>query len=151
YARRFQHVLVDEYQDTNRVQYQMLHLIAGEHKNLFVVGDPDQSIYRFRGADLDNILSFERDFPGTRTIKLETNYRSTKTICDAAAAVIRHNHKRKDKRLLTDNPPGDRLCLLSLGSEISEAMEVSAQIRSLRARDPAASIAVFFRAHFLSR
>ena len=107
YARNFRHVLVDEYQDTNRVQYRLLQLLAGEHGNLFVVGDDSQSIYGFRGADIRNILDFEGDFPSATIVRLEQNYRSTQTILDAANAVIAHNRERLDKDLWTDAGAGD--------------------------------------------
>jgi len=100
YRRRFQYVLVDEYQDTNRVQYTLIHQLAGEHRNLCVVGDPDQSIYAWRGADVRNILDFEADFPGAVVVRLEQNYRSTQTILDAAQAVIRNNRERVEKKIL---------------------------------------------------
>ena len=112
YARNFRHVLVDEYQDTNRVQYRLLQLLTGEHGNLFVVGDESQSVYGFRAADIRNILDFERDFPEAATVKLEQNYRSTGTILDAANGLISHNRDRLDKNLWTDagrGRPGDDL------------------------------------------
>ena len=106
YAHKFQHVLVDEYQDTNRPQYLLIKRLADVHRNLCVVGDPDQSIYRWRGADLRNILDFEHDFPDAKIVKLEQNYRSTQVILDAASAVISRNRNRKDKRLWTDRKGG---------------------------------------------
>src|SRR5690606_22011857 len=102
YRQRFQHILVDEWQDTNRVQYELVKLLAAEHRNLTVVGDSDQSIYRFRGADIRNILDFEKDFPDATRITLDRNYRSTQTILDAANAVIANNTQRIPKRLWTD-------------------------------------------------
>jgi len=107
YARKFRFILIDEYQDTNRPQYLLVRRLAGVHRNLCVVGDPDQSIYKWRGADLRNILDFEHDFPNATIVKLEQNYRSTQVILDAASAVISVNRNRKDKRLWTDRKGGD--------------------------------------------
>src|SRR5881227_3199750 len=109
YAEQFRFVMVDEYQDTNRPQYLLIRRLAEVHRNLCVVGDPDQSIYKWRGADLRNILDFENDFPEATIVKLERNYRSTQIILDAATAVITQNRKRKDKRLWTDRKGGDRI------------------------------------------
>ncbi|MBT7818417.1 MAG: UvrD-helicase domain-containing protein, partial [Chloroflexi bacterium] len=109
YARRFEHVLVDEFQDTNMAQYILLKHLAGHHRNIFVVGDIDQSIYRWRGADYRNIMRFEQDFPNAQTILLEQNYRSTQNILDAAMAVIDKNAHRKRKELFTDRGRGDKL------------------------------------------
>ena len=103
----FRYVLVDEYQDTNHAQYRLLQLLAAEHGNVFAVGDPDQSIYGFRGADINNILDFERDFPGAQSIALEQNYRSTNAILGAANAVIENNRDRKPKRLFSDLGEGE--------------------------------------------
>jgi DNA helicase-2/ATP-dependent DNA helicase PcrA len=107
YAEQFKFVMVDEYQDTNRPQYLLITRLAGLHRNLCVVGDPDQSIYKWRGADLRNILDFEQDFGEAKIVKLERNYRSTQIILDAASAVISQNRNRKDKRLWTDRKGGD--------------------------------------------
>ena len=110
YQERFKYIMVDEYQDTNMAQFKLVSLLASKYRNLCVVGDDDQSIYRFRGADIQNILSFEQTFPGTKVIKLEQNYRSTQNILDAANGVIRHNFgRRKDKTLWTANGEGDKI------------------------------------------
>src|SRR6187200_652677 len=106
YSRQFRYVMVDEYQDTNRPQYLLVKRLAEHHRNICVVGDPDQSIYKWRGADLRNILDFEHDFPEVRTVMLERNYRSTQIILDAASAVISQNRDRKEKRLWTDREGG---------------------------------------------
>ena len=112
YARRFEHVLVDEFQDTNLVQYELLRHLASYHQNIFVVGDEDQSIYRWRGADYRNVLRFEEDYPKAQKILLEQNYRSTQTVLDAAAAVIDRNHHRTPKRLrsLPEQGQGEQDC-----------------------------------------
>jgi len=112
WQKAFRYVLVDEYQDTNHAQYRLLQLLAEKHRNVCAVGDPDQSIYAFRGADIRNILEFERDFPETRTIALEQNYRSTNAILEAANAVIAHNSERKEKRLWSELGDGDPLLLI---------------------------------------
>src|SRR5437879_11811639 len=104
YSPRFQYVMVDEYQDTNRMQYRLVRHLTRMHDNVCVVGDEDQSIYSWRGADIQNILSFEKDFPSVRIIKLEQNYRSTKNILAAASAVVARNEMRKGKTLWTQNP-----------------------------------------------
>ncbi len=103
YRGLWRHMLVDEYQDTNRAQYKMIRLLTAEHRNICVVGDPDQSIYKFRGADIRNVLEFEQDYPGTKVVRLEQNYRSTQRILSLASAVIAHNVQRKDKTLWTEN------------------------------------------------
>ena len=109
YANQFRFVMVDEYQDTNRPQYLLIRRLAEVHRNLCVVGDPDQSIYKWRGADLRNILDFEQDFPEAGTVKLERNYRSTQIILDAASGVISQNRNRKDKHLWTERKGGARI------------------------------------------
>ena len=128
YQRRFRYVLVDEYQDTNILQYRLVHLLAGERQNLCVVGDDDQGIYKFRGATIQNILDFEKDYPGARVIKLEQNYRSTGTILDAANAVIRENRGRKGKTLWTDNERGEVITLFTAASENDEAQYIAGRI-----------------------
>jgi DNA helicase-2/ATP-dependent DNA helicase PcrA len=148
----FRYVLVDEYQDTNHAQYRLLQLLAGEHRNVFAVGDPDQSIYAFRGADIRNILEFERDFPGTDTIALEQNYRSTNAILNAANAVIEHNRDRKPKRLYSDLGEGEPVQAIEVEDEHAEARFVAAEIARLVDEGWSASeIAVFYRTNAQSR
>ncbi|MGH9336299.1 MAG: ATP-dependent helicase, partial [Vicinamibacteria bacterium] len=149
-ARRFRHVLVDEYQDTNRVQYRLLRLLA-PHKDLFVVGDEDQSIYNFRGADLRNILDFERDFPGARVVKLEVNYRSTGRILRAAAGVIRNNRERKGKTLIPSLGEGEPIRLHEAEDERDEAAHAAGLIERLRREEPDARVAVLLRTHAQTR
>ncbi len=152
YARRFREVLVDEYQDTNGVQYRWLRQLSAHHGALTVCGDPDQSIYAWRGADVRNILEFERDFPGARVVRLEQNYRSRQNILDAAQAVIRHNRGRKEKDLWSERGGGELLCVLSCADEDDEAREIAAQIQALLARGTSAQqIAVFYRVNFMQR
>ncbi|HEX6041661.1 ATP-dependent helicase, partial [Longimicrobium sp.] len=136
YANRFRFLLVDEYQDTNRAQYVFLRLLAEEHRNLFTVGDDDQSIYGWRGADIRNILDFEKDFPDTHIVRLEQNYRSTKTILDAANRVISENIHRKGKTLRTDNPAGERVTLVEASDEQDEAQWVAEEIRVRMSDNP---------------
>ena len=133
YQQRFDHVLVDEYQDTNAAQYQLVRLLAGEKRNLCVVGDDDQSIYGWRGADLSNILDFEKDFPDCRTVKLEQNYRSTENILDAANQVIAHNRGRKDKSLWTDAGTGEKVTVYRAMDEREEAAYVTNRLTDIRA------------------
>ena len=128
YQHKFRYVLVDEYQDTNHLQYLLTSLLAGGHKNLCVVGDDDQSIYRFRGANIENILNFEKQYPDARTIRLEQNYRSTQNILDAANAVIRNNVGRKGKTLWTDNGGGDVVTVKTSFNESDEANYVAGDI-----------------------
>ncbi len=152
YRALWRHVLVDEYQDTNRAQYRMMRLLTETHRNLCVVGDPDQSVYRWRGADLRNILDFEKDFPDCRVVALEQNYRSTKRILRMAAAVIRHNTARKDKGLWTENGEGAPAPVYRAWDETEEAAFVARTIRDLRDRGAAcADVAVFYRTNAQSR
>jgi DNA helicase-2/ATP-dependent DNA helicase PcrA len=131
YRQRYRHVLVDEYQDTNHPQYEIVRLIGGEHRNVCVVGDDDQSIYGWRGADIRKILGFHHDFPGAKVVRLQTNYRSTKPILDAANAVIRHNASRHEKALTSARGEGEPVRFLRLKDETSEAAFVVEQMRKL--------------------
>lgn len=129
YQERFRYIMVDEYQDTNTAQFKLISLLASKYGNLCVVGDDDQSIYRFRGADIENILSFEQTFPGARVIKLEQNYRSTQNILDAANGVIRNNMGRKEKKLWTANGTGDEILFKQFEDARDEADYIARQIR----------------------
>ncbi|RJX21897.1 MAG: DNA helicase PcrA [Desulforudis sp.] len=153
YQERFQHVLVDEYQDTNHVQYMWIHHLAAKHRNLTVVGDPDQGIYGWRGADINNILNFERDHPDAKVITLEQNYRSTTTILDAANSIIRHNTERKEKRLVSMKGLGTPITLFRAADEILEARFVAERIRRLHRDEdiPYRGIAVLYRTNAQSR
>src|SRR2546426_2451912 len=151
YAGQFRFVMVDEYQDTNRPQYLLIRRLAEVHRNLCVVGDPDQSIYKWRGADLRNILDFERDFPEARTVKLERNYRSTQIILDAASAVISQNRNRKDKHLWTDRKGGDRITYFRGSDELEEADFITRTARTALADDVDALVAVLYRTNSQSR
>ena len=153
YQERFQHILVDEYQDTNRVQYVLVSALAERWRNLFVVGDPDQSIYGWRQADIRNILDFEKDYPDAQQIHLETNYRSTARIVEAADRVIRENVSRIDRRLRTDNPDGEAIVLRELSDQGHEAMFVADEIRRLSElqRIPYQEIAIMYRTTAQSR
>ena len=131
YQRRWQYILVDEYQDTNRAQYRLCALLAAVHHNLAVVGDDDQSIYSWRGADLRNILDFERDWPKAKVVKLEQNYRSTQTILDAAHAVVSRVEGRKDKKLWTDRGSGAAVQVFDAYNEYEEAEFVARQVERL--------------------
>ena len=128
YRRKFRYVLIDEYQDTNRLQYLLMKQLVGEKGNICVVGDDDQSIYKFRGADITNILNFEKEYKGCRTIRLEQNYRSTQNILDAANAVIKNNTGRKGKTLWTDAGAGDRVLIKTVFNEQDEANFVVSSI-----------------------
>lgn len=144
-------LLVDEYQDTNGAQAQIVSLLAGEARNVFAVGDEDQSIYRWRGADVSNILEFERDFPGAKTIRLERNYRSTAPILEAAGAVVAENRRRLGKTLKATKPGGEPVTLLVLPEERDEAREVVERIARLKSIKPGAEVAVLFRTNAQSR
>jgi ATP-dependent DNA helicase UvrD/PcrA len=151
YSHKFRFILVDEYQDTNRPQYLLVRRLAEHHRNLCVVGDPDQSIYRWRGADLKNILDFERDFPEAVIVRLEQNYRSTQVILDAASAVIRRNRNRKDKRLWTDRKGGDQILYVRAADEIEEADFIMRTIREAHEADAGTTLAVLYRTNAQSR
>jgi DNA helicase-2/ATP-dependent DNA helicase PcrA len=151
YAEQFRFVMVDEYQDTNRPQYLLIRRLSEVHRNLCVVGDPDQSIYKWRGADLKNILDFEHDFGDARIVKLERNYRSTQIILDAASAVISQNRNRKDKHLWTDRKGGDRIVYFRGGDELEEADFITRTARGALADDVEAMVAVLYRTNAQSR
>ena len=152
YRGLWKHVLVDEYQDTNRAQYRIIRLLTDEHRNIWVVGDGDQSIYKFRGADVHNILDFERDYPGTRVVKLEQNYRSTKSILSVADAVIANNQQRKERTLWTENPAGEPAAVYRGWDEHEEANFVAQTILKTRAGGVGwDGIAVFYRTNAQSR
>jgi DNA helicase-2/ATP-dependent DNA helicase PcrA len=151
YAGQFRFVMVDEYQDTNRPQYLLIRRLAEVHRNLCVVGDPDQSIYKWRGADLRNILDFEQDFGEAVIVKLERNYRSTQIILDAASAVIGQNRNRKDKHLWTDRKGGDRIVYFRGGDELEEADFITRTARTALADDVEATVAVLYRTNAQSR
>jgi DNA helicase-2/ATP-dependent DNA helicase PcrA len=148
----FHYVLVDEYQDTNHAQYRLLQLLAEKHQNVFAVGDPDQSIYGFRGADIRNVMEFEQDFPGSYTIALEQNYRSTQHILDAANGVISHNRERKEKNLWSELGDGDPVRVIEVEDEHAEARYVAAEIALLVEEGfNGADVAVFYRTNAQSR
>jgi DNA helicase II / ATP-dependent DNA helicase PcrA len=152
YSASFRHVMVDEYQDTNHAQYRLLQLLAGEHRNLMVVGDEDQSVYGFRGADIRNILGFQDDFPDAKVVRLEQNYRSTQTILDAANAVISHNRGRLGKTLWTDIEGGDPVRVRELDDEHAEARYVVGEVQRLVDEGVSLDeIAVFYRTNAQSR
>ncbi|MGE5244224.1 MAG: ATP-dependent helicase [Betaproteobacteria bacterium] len=151
YSTQFRFIMIDEYQDTNRPQYLLIRRLAEIHRNLCVVGDPDQSIYKWRGADLRNILDFEQDFPEATIVKLERNYRSTQVILDAASAVIRQNRNRKDKRLWTERKGGDRIVYFRGGDELEEADFITRTARGALAEDVEATAAVLYRTNAQSR
>lgn len=152
YQKRFRYILVDEYQDTNHAQYRLVSLLAAKHKNLCVVGDDDQSIYKFRGADIQNILGFEKEFQNCRVIKLEENYRSTQTILDAANYVIRNNAGRKGKNLWTSNGAGDKITMHVSDTEHMEAHYIADTIRELgRNGESYNNCVILYRANAQSR
>jgi len=151
YSRRFRYILVDEYQDTNRTQYELVRQLTVLHQNLCVVGDEDQSIYRWRGADIQNILSFEKDYPKAVIIRLEQNYRSTQKILDGATAVVSRNLARKGKTLWTDRKGGDAIGLYEAWDSEQEALFVAGEIERTLPQDSDASVAVLYRTNMQSR
>lgn len=152
YQERFRYISVDEYQDTNHVQYEIANLLAAKYQNLMVVGDDDQSIYSWRGADITNILDFEQDFKNCKTVKLEQNYRSTGHILSAANAVVRHNSQRKDKRLFTAEGDGEKIQAFQASDERDEGRWIAGEIEKLHSKGTSYDdIAVFYRTNAQSR
>jgi len=153
YQTKFRYILVDEYQDINFAQYQLVKLLSEKYNNLFVVGDPDQSIYKFRGADLNNILRFEQDFPHSKVIKLEQNYRSTKMILEGASNLIKHNRNRKEKELWTDKKGGEKIRCYEAVSALDEATFVSKEIMRLNKEESKTfkDFAILYRTNAQSR
>lgn len=153
YQERFHYVLVDEYQDTNHAQYMLSKYLSAKHKNICVVGDDDQSIYSWRGADIRNILEFERDYPGCRMIKLEQNYRSTPNILSCAWQVVQHNQNRVEKKLWTENSEGEPLKIFEAKNEIDEAEKVVNEIENVKKKNgmKLSDFAVFYRTNAQSR
>jgi DNA helicase-2/ATP-dependent DNA helicase PcrA len=151
YNQTLRYILVDEYQDTNRTQYELIRQLTLDYQNLCVVGDEDQSIYRWRGATIENILRFEEDYPGAKVIRLEQNYRSTQMILDAAGAVVRHNKARKSKTLWTDRGTGDRIGLFEAATADEEASFVANQIPRALEASREANVAVLYRTNAMSR
>lgn len=152
YQERFRYISVDEYQDTNHVQYEIANLLAAKYQNLMVVGDDDQSIYSWRGADITNILDFEKDFKNCKTVKLEQNYRSTGHILSAANAVVRHNSQRKDKRLFTAEGDGEKIQAFQASDERDEGRWIAGEIEKLHSKGTSYDdIAVFYRTNAQSR
>jgi DNA helicase II / ATP-dependent DNA helicase PcrA len=151
YNNKFRYILVDEYQDTNSLQFALISLLTEKQQNIAVVGDEDQSIYKWRGADITNILNFEKHFPNTKTIRLEQNYRSTQTILDVAGAVVKHNIERKGKNLWTSNPRGDRVRYFQAFDAESEARFVAGKILEHRNEEYDLRAAVLYRTNSQSR
>src|SRR5687768_2296163 len=151
YNNKFRYILVDEYQDTNSLQFALIRLITEKQQNICVVGDEDQSIYKWRGADITNILNFEKHFPNATIIRLEQNYRSTQTILDVAGAVVKHNIERKVKTLWTSNPTGDRVRYYQAFDAETEARFVASQILEHRREQNDLRAAVLYRTNSQSR
>src|SRR5580700_9860059 len=151
YNRRFEFVMIDEYQDTNRSQYELMRLLTEARKNVAVVGDEDQSIYGWRGADIRNILDFERDYPNAAVIRLEQNYRSTKNILEAASAVVANNEERKGKWLWTESGAGERIGRFEAFDGEQEALFIAETIERLLSVNPRHRVAVLYRTNFQSR
>src|SRR6185295_17920222 len=145
YNNKFRYLLVDEYQDTNSLQFNLIRLLTEKHQNICVVGDEDQSIYKWRGADITNILNFEKHFRNTKTIRLEQNYRSTQTILDVAGAVVKNNIERKGKTLWTSNPQGDKVRYYQAFDADAEARFVAAKILDHRQDQYDLRAAVLYR------
>ena len=151
YRNRFRYILVDEYQDTNTAQFRLVELLAGGHRNLCVVGDDDQSIYKFRGANIENILNFEEAFPGAKVVKLEQNYRSNGNILEAANSVIRNNRGRRDKKLWTEQETGEKIRVMRFETAQDEADAVSSEILKASGGIRYSSFAVLYRTNAQSR
>ena len=151
YNNKFRYILVDEYQDTNSLQFALVSLLTQKQQNICVVGDEDQSIYKWRGADITNILNFEKHFPNAKIIRLEQNYRSTQTILDVAGAVVKHNIERKGKNLWTSNPAGERVRYYQAFDAEAEARWVASKIVDHRRDDPDIRAAVLYRTNAQSR
>jgi DNA helicase-2/ATP-dependent DNA helicase PcrA len=153
YQERWPYLLIDEYQDTNHAQYMMARLIVGEKRNIFVVGDPDQSIYSWRGANIENILNFERDYPGAKVVRLEQNYRSTTNILDAANSLIQYNNSRYEKNLWSNLGEGNKITLFVGETEREEAGFVVNEIERLHTlhQIPLSQMTIFYRTNFQSR
>ena len=151
YNRRFEFVMIDEYQDTNRSQYELMRLLTEKRKNVCVVGDEDQSIYGWRGADIRNILDFERDYPNAVVIRLEQNYRSTKNILEAASAVVANNKERKGKWLWTNSGSGSKIGFYEAPDGENEALFIADTIEKVLAKNPTERVAVLYRTNFQSR
>jgi DNA helicase-2/ATP-dependent DNA helicase PcrA len=153
YQNRWQFLLVDEYQDTNEAQYQIVSMLVSRHRNLFVVGDPDQSIYSWRGADISNILNFEKDFPGAEVVRLEHNYRSTENILNAANALISYNYRRYEKNLWSSLGKGEKIQLYIADTDRDEARFVAERVRYHHREEdiPFSEMAILYRTNFQSR
>ncbi len=153
YQRRYRYIMVDEYQDTNHAQYRLILLLSKNYRNLMVVGDDDQSIYRWRGADVSNILNFARDFPGSEVIKLEQNYRSTQIILSAASELMRHNQNRNEKKLWTSREGGEKIQVIAADDDRDEASRIIREIKKLHSNESRdfGEFAVFYRINAQSR
>jgi DNA helicase-2/ATP-dependent DNA helicase PcrA len=153
YNKEFQYIMIDEFQDTNPAQYRLASLLAGPKKNICVVGDDDQSIYKFRGAEVKNILTFEKDFPKTKVIRLEQNYRSTQNILDAARGMISRNSMRKPKKLWSERTAGEKIFYCVTNNEVEEAKYIARSIKELylKGKHSYGDFAVLYRVHFQSR
>jgi DNA helicase-2/ATP-dependent DNA helicase PcrA len=151
YNKRYRFLMIDEYQDTNRSQYELVRLLTQEHQNLVVVGDEDQSIYGWRGADIQNILDFERDYRNVKVVRLEQNYRSTKNILEGASAVVSNNKARKGKWLWTESGAGDKIRLYTAPDSENEALFIADTIERQLMQNPKTRVAVLYRTNFQSR